>query len=942
MMQVHRSDLWIAMMTCAVIILAVLMIRLTDSHVQRVGNLRIAGIIPSGNHEGADMKVLASESLPGKVVPSPDTHVIRFIENRGQVVDMDGNPRSEIRYMVDVQGVRLFFIPSGFSCVFMRSGRTPRPVSEATGRIIEKNASDIASHVTSYRLDMELLGTNPNVTMHAVQELPGYTNYYLAHCPDGITFVKGYSRIIYEEIYQHIDLVFSSLRGRLKSHFLVRPGGKVSDIRYRFNGAIDQHIQSDGSRIVCTPLGQLREDAPLAWIAGGGDVPVRSMNLGAKHGYAAGTYDISRTLVLDPWFTFIGGTNHEGANLFDHEADSDNSGNIVFGSYTSSFNYPALNAYQASMAGGTYDAVVTKLSNTGQLLWSTYYGGSESEAVAGIAIDAVGNVYAAGYTDSQNFPLQTPLQSAYGGGRDAFLIKLMTNGTLSYATFYGGSATESARDVCVDGSGAVYFTGQTRSVDFPIRTAYQSQNNGQLDMFIVKLSPQLTLVWATYLGGNGDDHCEQICATSTGTVVGAGHSTSSDFPVLHALQATLGAQRNGMLAEFDTTGALLWATYVGGSAENRLYSVTVDQSNMPVASGWGALYPSWIVNPFQVQNAGGLDAILLKFGQYSPSFTQNRPLLWSTHLGGSSDDRAHNLITDANANIYITGSTQSMDFPVQQAHQLQFAGNIDAFLAKFTPNGQRIWATYLGSSTKEVGWAVEVNGSSSVTMFGVTESAGIGTGLTPLRAYAGDWDFFLMNFLPNGYIPVELTAFTATVGHSSVCIRWRTESELNNHGFRIERRSLRTNWEVRGFAPGEGNSGQSREYSFLDPLPGTAPPGGILFYRLCQIDNDGSENFSDILEARLECVPSGFSISNIHPQPVVHDARLSLSIVQEGPVLIELFDHVGRAIARWDYGILDEGMHILPLDLHAVAPGTYLLRVTVGKVRLVRKVQVVR
>ena len=207
---------------------------------------------------------------------------------------------------------------------------------------------------------------------------------------------------------------------------------------------------------------------------------------------------------------------------------------------TSSTDFPIQNPYQ-STNHGYEDAFVTKLSSSGNLIYSTYLGGgSGSDGGSGIAVDGSGNAYVTGGTNSTDFPIQNPSQPTNHGSSDAFVTKLSSAGnSLIYSTYLGGGDSDLGWGIAVDGSGYAYVTGWTRSTNFPTFASYQTDQGGD-DVFVTKLSSSGSgLIYSTYLGGgSGDDAGNGIAVDGNGNVYVTGETNSTDFPIEHPYQLT--------------------------------------------------------------------------------------------------------------------------------------------------------------------------------------------------------------------------------------------------------------------------------------------------------------------------------------------------------------------------------------------------------------------
>ena len=240
--------------------------------------------------------------------------------------------------------------------------------------------------------------------------------------------------------------------------------------------------------------------------------------------------------------TYFGGSNDE----YSRAITLDSSGSIYVTGTTASSDFPTQNPFQPSIgSNGNGNAYVLKLNPAGnQLMFSTYFGGSQGEDGNAIGIDVAGQVYIAGATNSPNLPTKNPLQANLRGISDAFIAKFNANGTaLIYSTYLGGSQTDYVMGLAVDGTGAAYLTGGTASTDFPVQNPLQPTLAGGGDAYITKINPAGTvLVYSTYLGGSdasnvGSEYGTAIAVDNIGNAYVTGVTSSADFPLANPYQS---------------------------------------------------------------------------------------------------------------------------------------------------------------------------------------------------------------------------------------------------------------------------------------------------------------------------------------------------------------------------------------------------------------------
>lgn len=276
--------------------------------------------------------------------------------------------------------------------------------------------------------------------------------------------------------------------------------------------------------------------------------------------------------------TFLGGSDHDDAN----DVDVDDSGRAYVVGQTRSDDFPVLNAYQSILNGTRFDAVITVIDTTQSgvtsLLYSSYLGGSAGEVGVAVDVDSNGNVSVVGSAGSTDFPLVTAFQPALAGNRDLFVAQMDTtvSGTSSllYSTYLGGTESEAAWDIAVDGQGKVIVTGTTSSSNFPVVNAFQPVylGGGEIpfttpgDGFVAKLDlEENELVYSSYLGGSDTETPRALTAHASGVVFVTGRTESNDFTIRRALQSTYQSYGDAFITAVHPTGRLLYSTYYSGT-----------------------------------------------------------------------------------------------------------------------------------------------------------------------------------------------------------------------------------------------------------------------------------------------------------------------------------------------------------------------------------------
>jgi hypothetical protein len=382
--------------------------------------------------------------------------------------------------------------------------------------------------------------------------------------------------------------------------------------------------------------------------------------------------------------------------------------------------FPTVNAVQSTF-GGVHgaNAFITKINATGSaLVYSTYLGGSVGDIGCGIAADSSGNAYVTGYTESTNFPTVNAIQSSLAGSANAFITKINATGSaLVYSTYLGGSGSDFGYGIAADSSGNAYVTGTTSSTNFPTANAIQSNLDGPSDdVFITKMNATgSSLAYSTYVGGRGADVGKGIAVDSSGNAYVTGYTESTDFPTVNAIQSSLAGSANAFITKINATGsALVHSTYLGGGGSDIGYGIAVDSSGNAYVTGTTNSTNFPTANAIQSSLAGPTNAFIAKIN------ASGATLVYSTYLGGSGypGDSSASIGVDSSGSAYVTGTTNSTDFPTVNAIQATFRGpGSDAFVAEINASGSvLLYSTYFGdNNTGGTGIAVDSSGDAYVT-----------------------------------------------------------------------------------------------------------------------------------------------------------------------------------------------------------------------------------
>jgi len=507
---------------------------------------------------------------------------------------------------------------------------------------------------TRHTVRISFPGSNTAVQVEGLERQSGRINYFIGDDKSKWrTNVPIYRGVIYRNLWDSIDLRYEGRGGNLKYEFVVAPGADPDVICLAFKGIDDLRISDAGELVVTTKLGDLIEAQPIIYQVDNG-----------KKKEIKGAYRII-----------------EGG--------------------------------QVGFSIENYDALLPLIIDP--LVYSTYLGGNSQDYGMDIVVDDIGNAYVTGWTQSTNFPIDSPYQASFGGGnRDIFVTKFNASGSaLIYSTYIGGDGRDEGRGIALDGSGNAYITGDM---------------GGEGSAFAAKLdSTGSTLIYSIPIGSSRYGRAIAVDelgnAYVTGWTVGGG---------------------SAFVTMINASGAdLVYSTFLGGDGLDFGYDIAVDSSGNVYVTGDTTSSNFPIKNSYQSANAGGADAFVTKL---SPPSASGPSLVYSTYLGGTGNiDRGYGIAVDGSGNAYVAGYTYSMDFPTTAtSFQATFGGGtFDAFVTKLNGTGIVEYSTYLGGSDVDAGLGLALDEFGNAYIAGWTKSIDFPTYLPDQEANAGDDDVFV-------------------------------------------------------------------------------------------------------------------------------------------------------------------------------------------------------
>lgn len=629
-------------------------------------------------------------------------------DNRQQVLQTFGKSRpffvpnvgqadSRLHYYVKGADYEAYFMPGEVLLTFQEKPAGDFSPTAALGSIFPQSVEKWNKQVRGVRLSLAFLDSNPAAKPTGRKLATRTVNYLKGNdSSKWHTNIPTYEHVVYPKLWPGIDLVFHGDNGRIKYEFVVQPGAKVADIRFAYRGAKSLSLDEQGNLLIHTEIGELREARPFS-------------------------------------YQQIGGRKASVGSSFLLEQQLDGASVIRF------------------QIGADYDPHYPLVIDP-ELEYSTYLGGGNFEIGFAIAVDAAGNAYVTGSTNTPEtaavpFPV-TPgaFQTTFGGTSDAFVAKLNPAGnTFLYSTYLGGGGIDQGSAIAVDSLGNAYITGNTNSsqtnpVPFPITPgAFQTTFGGALDAFVTKLNPAgNALVYSTYLGGDSIDFGSGITVDAAGNAYIVGTTATSQldfipFPITPgAFQTSFGGNTDVFVTQLNAAGnALIYSTYLGGGSFDYGAAIAVDSLGNAYVTG-NTSTPETDPVPFPITpgsfqtlyGGGSSDAFIAKLNATGST------LVYSTYLGGGQNDAGAAIAVDTAGNTYVAGRTATpqtdpVPFPITPgAFQTVYGGGLlDAFVTKLNPTGSAlVFSTYLGGSQDDQAFGIALDSLPNVYVAGITNT----------------------------------------------------------------------------------------------------------------------------------------------------------------------------------------------------------------------------
>ncbi|MBK9125813.1 MAG: SBBP repeat-containing protein [Chloroflexi bacterium] len=730
-------------------------------------------------HDGVDMAVIP----------------LYFEENLGQ-------SDAQVRYLARAQGYSLFLTDNRIAFNLVTEESSSVRTANRPAAAADRAASHEPEHVTrTYGLYLDFVGANESPVLTGEEPQGGITSYFRGKPEEWVTGAQHFSKIRYGELYAGIDAVFYASTQQIQYDFIVAPGADPAQIQLRFDPVDGIALNDAGDLNLILGDRTLTMRAPYSYQTNDGvDYPVESRFVvdDGLVSFEVGAYDASQPLVIDPVFAYAG---YFGGGPSGVAVDAVGHMYVAGGISGASSTFPPTGGPYVTPSFGT-DAFVAKLNPNGTgVIFAGYIGGEGTDIANDIAIDASGNVYIGGNTNSSEltFPVSVGPDLTFNGigvtatRADGFVAKVSADGTsLIYAGYIGGKDSDWVYGIAVDADGHAYVTGTTFSSQstFPVLIGPDLTRNGDYEAFVAKVSVDgSSLIYAGYIGGGQDDGAADIAVDSDGAayVVGYTYSTEATFPVKVGPDLTYSYNPfifpDAFVAKVKSSGKkLAYAGYFGSYRADQGTAIAVDAQGRAVIAGvfdWGT----------------DLDAFIAKVSESGSAY------LFANVLGGLKDESVGGVALDSFGNIYLVGTTRTTDgtFPTFIGPDTTHNGKRESFVSMIDATGSFLfYSGFIGGAEDDYGYAIAVDPIGDAYVVGHTASlpSSFPEYVGPFLSHTGGGRGYVAkvsNFIPIDTPNILLNGGFETEGASSAenALHWLKDGLLPSDKRKCEKVSAR-------------------------------------------------------------------------------------------------------------------------------------------------------
>ncbi len=652
-----------------------------------------------------------------------------FIENKGQITDQNGQSNDQVLYVLALGNYNVLIHANGFSYQFMEkvehTGIDPN-IKIHPGI---DNPHDISNPKFDYhRVDFNFHKPSAQATPVVVKEAPNLTHYYnVPNKPNGVTHVKTYSSITIQNQWKGIDVEYLvDKNGGFKYNFIVHKPIETQ-IQFSLEGALDCRVEN-GKIKVDTRFGSFFESIPFSYGINNMEDTTEvhcAFEQVADRSFALNiNFPELDKLIVDPMPDLVWGTYYGGAeSSYNYSMMKDNNDSLYVSGITESTAQIATTGTHQGTFTGSFDAYVGKFDLNAQLVWGTYYGGTDFELCWSIApFENTGFVLCGNTRSTTSIATAGAYQTTLDGISDCYIAKFFQNGLLDWATYYGGEGQDDINAVVVLGD-TIYVGGSTSSsTNISTLGTHQPVYGGSTDGFIAKFGPDGSFIAGTYLGGSAFDAVLDVDTNSNNQILFCERTRSAGLAVNALYSSTFVGTTtdDGLFGVINPDLTVDWSNYFGGTLYDAITKITADQDTVYISGYTQSTSGITTAGSYQPTFGGGDD------DSFMAKFNPNGSIIWSTYIGGDEYDEAFGLHLHDNGNLYICGlsySSTGLTTPgVLQPNQYNWPFCDDGFVVKVNKDGNVEWSTYYGGDHCDEFYDLVGINMTDVAVSGVTKS----------------------------------------------------------------------------------------------------------------------------------------------------------------------------------------------------------------------------
>lgn len=640
-----------------------------------------------------------------------------FIPNNGQITHLYNNKKCN--FYLSTDKITQYFFDNGFVYLFSK-------------RVNEEK-------LEICKIGIEFLGCNQDVEILSIDKNDIQINYFNNH---GSFKVNTYNKIRYHDIYDNIDIEFYEEEGKIKYDIIVKNGGDLSDVKLKIDKSININIENNVIEY-SSLFASISESIPYSYYLNNSNIPQIKYNVDANIISFKGENLIKNdVLVVDPEVTI---SSYFGGNSVDvgRGVDVDSQNNAYISGSCMSSNI-ALNGF-LNKKNADFDMFLIKLSPDGDIIWATFIGGANVDHSIFCKVDLNDDVWIGGETRG-DFPTTSgAIQSEYNGGSsDAALVKVSKDGEVLYSTHYGGDSYDTVAEFDFDPNNNIWVSGRSISNNlYTTNDAWQKNTNNGYDAFVLKLTEDGAMDYATLIAYEIDELSEGIACDDEGNAYVSGYSNSPSFE--YDIGGSHKGEFDGFVVKFNPNGEKIWALNYGETKRDILSNIAVGKNHFAISGYTNSSNLTHPDNVYQKDFGGMVDHFVAVF-----DLDGNKK--WSTYVGGNGLEGNNEFITSFNdqgggiefndqENLLVALTAESRNMKCSEdAYQPNNLDRKDAFIIEFAIDGDMLYASYFGGGGDEFGYDVSYASDDTFYLIGKTNCKMLDVIGNAIQKYPGNED----------------------------------------------------------------------------------------------------------------------------------------------------------------------------------------------------------